>query len=97
MRWDFSNAFTNERFAIRESRIANEAMALKPQDVYVALKLVAAGPRRVPYSHLAIELVMSPSEVHASVNTRVRVVCFTDLVWRIVQTWRRWKNSLLMG
>ena len=43
-------------------------MALKPQDVYVALKLVAAGSRRPPYSHLALELVMSPSEVHASVK-----------------------------
>jgi hypothetical protein len=41
---------------------------LKPQDVYVVLKLVAAGSRRVPYSHLAFELVMSPSEVHASVK-----------------------------
>jgi len=32
------------------------------------LKLVAGGPRRAPYSHLALELVMSPSEVHASVK-----------------------------
>jgi DNA-binding Lrp family transcriptional regulator len=43
-------------------------MALKPQDVYVVLKLVADGSRRAPYSHLALELVMSPSEVHASVR-----------------------------
>ena len=43
-------------------------MALKPQDIYVVLKLVAAGSRRAPYSHLALELVMSPSEVHASVK-----------------------------
>ena len=43
-------------------------MALKPQDVYVVLKLVAQGARRAPYSHLALELVMSPSEVHASVK-----------------------------
>jgi hypothetical protein len=43
-------------------------MALKPQDVYVALKLVVAGSRRPPYSLLALELAMSPSEVHASVK-----------------------------
>jgi hypothetical protein len=43
-------------------------MALKPQDVYVVLKLVAAGSRRAPYSYLALDLVMSPSEVHASVK-----------------------------
>ena|ERR1700687_2952539 len=43
-------------------------MALKPQDVYVALKLLAARKDRAPYSLLAAELVMSPSEVHASVK-----------------------------
>jgi hypothetical protein len=43
-------------------------MALKPQDIYVVLKLLAAGSRRPPYSQLAVELVMSPSEVHASVK-----------------------------
>ena len=43
-------------------------MALKPQDVYVALKIVAAKLQRASYSRLAEELVMSPSEVHASVK-----------------------------
>lgn len=42
-------------------------MALKSQDVYVALKLVAAGSRAT-YAQLASELVMSPSEVHAAVK-----------------------------
>ena len=43
-------------------------MVLKPQDVYVALKIVAAKSIRAPYSQLAVELAMSPSEVHASVQ-----------------------------
>jgi hypothetical protein len=43
-------------------------MALKPQDVYVVLKIVAQGSHRAPYSRLAQELVMSPSEVHACVK-----------------------------
>ncbi|MEZ5396480.1 MAG: hypothetical protein R2724_27285 [Bryobacterales bacterium] len=43
-------------------------MVLKPQDVYVLLKLVAAGGCRPPYSQLAAELSMSPSEVHACVE-----------------------------
>ena len=43
-------------------------MILKPQDVYVTLKIVAAHSNRAPYSQLAGELVMSPSEVHASVQ-----------------------------
>ena len=41
---------------------------MKPQDVYVTLKIVAAQADRAPYSQLAAELVMSPSEVHASVR-----------------------------
>jgi len=43
-------------------------MPLKPQDVFVVLKIVAAGSRREPYSLLAMELGMSPSEVHACVK-----------------------------
>ena len=42
-------------------------MVLKPQDVYVTLKIVASGFRG-PYAQLAGELAMSPSEVHASVK-----------------------------
>jgi hypothetical protein len=43
-------------------------MVLKPQDVYVALKIAASKSRRAPYSQLALELVMSQSEVHACVQ-----------------------------
>jgi hypothetical protein len=42
-------------------------MVLKPQDVYVVLKIVAFGSRG-PYAQLAAELSMSQSEVHASVK-----------------------------
>ena len=43
-------------------------MALKPQDIYVVLKIVAGESRRAPYSQLAAELAMSSSEVHACVK-----------------------------
>jgi DNA-binding Lrp family transcriptional regulator len=43
-------------------------MALKPQDVFVVLKLVANGDRRPTYAQLAASLGMSASEVHASVK-----------------------------
>jgi hypothetical protein len=56
----------NSQFAIREYR--TKGMVLKPQDVYVALKIVAAQSDRAPYSQLAAQLAMSPSEVHASVK-----------------------------
>jgi DNA-binding Lrp family transcriptional regulator len=43
-------------------------MVLKPQDIYVALKIVATKSVRAPYARLAEELGMSSSEVHASVK-----------------------------
>ena len=53
-------------FAIRECTM--EDMVLKPQDVYVVLKIAASRSDRAPYAQLAIELAMSTSEVHASVQ-----------------------------
>lgn len=43
-------------------------MVLKPQDVFVVLKIVASGSERPPYAQLASELQMSVSEVHACVK-----------------------------
>lgn len=43
-------------------------MTLKPQDVVVVLKLLKLGDKRPTYAQLAIELVMSPSEIHASIR-----------------------------
>src|SRR5271169_1359882 len=53
-------------FANREYRM--DGMALKPQDIAVALKLCVYGTTRPSYSHIALELSMSPSEVHAAVK-----------------------------
>ena len=43
------------------------AMAMKPQDVVVALKLLSEGERPRPYAVLAAELGMSASEIHGAV------------------------------
>ncbi|MFT5350504.1 MAG: hypothetical protein ACI909_001224 [Planctomycetota bacterium] len=43
-------------------------MLLKPQDILVLLKLVAVGNIDWSFNKLAIELSMSPSEVHAASN-----------------------------
>jgi len=43
-------------------------MTLKPQDLYVVLKIVSANGERAPYAKLASDLFMSTSEVHASVQ-----------------------------
>jgi hypothetical protein len=44
---------------------------LKPQDVLVLLKLVAKGNSGWAYNTLAVELGMSPSEVHAAVQRAI--------------------------
>lgn len=41
-------------------------MQLKPQDILVALKLVVSGQLPRTYASLAVELGMSPSEIHAA-------------------------------
>lgn len=53
-------------FFIRESRTENISMNLKPQDILLLLKLIALGRKPWSFNKLAIELGMSPSEVHAA-------------------------------
>lgn len=43
-------------------------MVLKPQDVLVMLKLVAIGGQKWTYNVLAVDLGMSPSEVHGAIK-----------------------------
>jgi hypothetical protein len=56
---------------IRYSRIANVqlgSMTLKPQDIVVVLKLCGYRSNRPPFSQIAADLAMSPSEVHGAVK-----------------------------
>jgi hypothetical protein len=75
----------NSIFVIPESRIANGQqtmiLTLKPQDIVVLLKLLKAGDKRPAYAQLAVDLYMSPSEVHASVRRAraARVIHGPDL------------------
>ena len=46
-------------------------MILKPQDILVLLKLVAIESDEWAYNQIAIELAMSPSEVHAAIKRAV--------------------------
>ncbi len=43
-------------------------MTLKPQDVLVMLKLVALGQKPWSYARLAVDLGMSPSQLHSAVR-----------------------------
>ena len=55
---------------LQDSRFANKEwwVPLKPQDILVLLKLAALGDAGWSYPKLAVDLSMSPSEVHASVR-----------------------------
>lgn len=44
------------------------AMVLKPQDILVVLKLVAMGQKPWSYAWLAVQLRMSPSQLHSAVK-----------------------------
>lgn len=50
---------------------------LKPQDVMIVLKIVAMHQREWKYSEAALELYMSPSEVHAGVK-RLKKCCLLN-------------------
>lgn len=52
---------------------------LKPQDVMIALKLVTMTGREWKYSEAALELCMSPSEVHSGVKRLKRCGLVTEL------------------
>lgn len=52
---------------------------LKPQDVMIALKIVAMHQREWKYSEAALELGMSPSEVHSGVRRLKRCSLITEL------------------
>ena len=52
---------------------------LKSQDVMIILKIVSMGPREWKYSEVALELHMSPSEVHAGVKRLKNCALLTEL------------------
>ena len=49
----------------------NSTMNLKPQDIFILLKLVALGEDQWSYASLAGDLFMSTSEVHAGIKRAV--------------------------
>jgi hypothetical protein len=52
-------------------RLSNPQITLRPQDLVILLRLSIPGSGAAPYSGLAAELHMSPSEVHGGVERAV--------------------------
>lgn len=51
-------------------------MILKPQDIVILLKLVTLGNRQWSYSAVALDLAMSPSEVHSGIKRATQARLF---------------------
>ncbi|MES9945574.1 MAG: hypothetical protein ABW080_11495 [Candidatus Thiodiazotropha sp.] len=72
-------------------------MLLKPQDILILLKLVALGDQSWSYNRLAIELGMSPSEVHGAIK-RVLKAQLAVHIDRVIQpNFRNLEEFLIHG
>ena len=72
-------------------------MILKPQDVLVLLKLVSIYPHEWAYNTLAVELGMSPSEVHAAVQRSIKAGLANQGVSQIKPNISRLEEFLVYG
>ena len=72
-------------------------MMLKPQDLLVVLKLVAVGSKSWSYNKLAVELNMSPSEVHAACKRLLTVGLAVNKDKRITPQIRNLEEFIIHG
>jgi len=70
---------------------------LKSQDIFVLLKLVVVGLRPWSYAELAVELGMSPSQLHAAVKRALQAQLAVRQENRIVPHFRNLEEFLLHG
>lgn len=70
---------------------------LKPQDIYVLLKLAVIGNRQWSYADLAVELGMSPSQLHASVMRALEAQLAVKQEDRIIPQFRNLEEFLVYG
>jgi len=72
-------------------------MILKPQDVLFLLKLVAMGEKHWSFNSLALELGMSPSEVHAAAKRAQQARLAVKKEDSILPNTRNLEEFLLFG
>ncbi|MBU0731244.1 MAG: hypothetical protein KKE17_12730 [Proteobacteria bacterium] len=70
---------------------------LKPQDIYVLLKLVVIGGRKWAYADLAVDLGMSPSQLHTSVKRALEAQLAVKQEDKIVPNFRNLEEFLIHG
>jgi len=70
---------------------------LKPQDIFVLLKLVVMGSRPWSYAILAVELGMSPSQTHSALKRTLAANLTVRQGEKIVPHFRNLKEFLIHG
>ena len=72
-------------------------MILKPQDIVVLLKLIAIGKSDWSYAKLAVDLYMSPSEVHAAIKRSLRAQLSFQYNSQIIPNTKTLKEFIIHG
>jgi hypothetical protein len=72
-------------------------MVLKPQDIFILMKLVSVGKGEWSYNSLAVSLCMSPSEVHAALKRALAARLAVRVADRLVPNISNLKEFLLRG
>lgn len=72
-------------------------MVLKPQDVFILLKLVSMGNHKWSYNTLAVSVSMSPSEVHAAIKRVLAARLAVRIEDRVVPNISNLKEFLIRG
>ena len=72
-------------------------MLLKPQDILVLLKLIALGGQPWSYNRLAVELGMSPSEVHGAIKRAISANLALEIDRHIQPNPRNLEEFLIHG
>lgn len=70
---------------------------LKPQDVYVLLKLIVNGPKPWSYAGLAVDLEMSPSQLHSAIKRAIAAQLAIRHNDTILPNFRNLEEFLLHG
>jgi len=72
-------------------------MVLKPQDVFILMKLVSIGNAKWSYNTLAVAVFMSPSEVHAAIKRVLAASLAVRINDRVVPHTSNLKEFLVRG
>ena len=72
-------------------------MILKPQDILVLLKLVVIGKNNWAYNSLAVELSMSPSEVHSAIKRALSANLAIQKQDKIIPYYRNLEEFIIHG